>query len=70
MLRLLAFGEKNISLSIVLPTFNEEENIDRTVSSAINYSENNIGGYEVIVVNHGSQDRTGEIGKRLASETT
>src|SRR6185437_9840700 len=45
-------------ISIVLPAFNEEENIEKQVTDIINYVKNKFSSYEVIVVNNGSKDRT------------
>jgi len=59
--------KRNISLSVVLPAYNEGENIEKTLSGAISYLENNLKEYEVIVVNDGSKDNTGEIVQELAS---
>ncbi len=59
--------KRNISLSVVLPAYNEGENIEKTLSDAISYLENNLKEYEVIVVNDGSKDNTGEIVQELAS---
>jgi glycosyltransferase involved in cell wall biosynthesis len=59
--------QENVSLSVVLPAFNEEENIEKTVTQTISYLEKNIKEYEIIVVNDGSTDRTGEIVKDIAT---
>jgi len=51
------------SISIIIPAYNEEENIERTVSNIkeISYPKKK----EIIVVNDGSTDRTYEIAKRI-----
>jgi glycosyltransferase involved in cell wall biosynthesis len=59
--------QKSVALSVVLPAFNEEENIEKTVTQTISYLEKNIKEYEIIVVNDGSTDRTGEIVKEIAA---
>lgn len=57
-------------LSIVLPVFNEEANIDRAVRHAI-AGANALGlRHEVIAVDDGSRDRTAEILRRLETELT
>jgi glycosyltransferase involved in cell wall biosynthesis len=58
-----------ISLSIFFPTFNEEANIEQSVTKAITVAENSpfIGDYEVIVVNDGSSDATEEIVSAMAA---
>jgi glycosyltransferase involved in cell wall biosynthesis len=52
---------------VVLPAYNEEGNIESTVSRAISYLDERFDVYEVIVVNDGSVDRTGEIVQGLSS---
>ncbi|MER3445502.1 MAG: hypothetical protein C4291_01095 [Candidatus Dadabacteria bacterium] len=59
--------KKDISLSVVLPAYNESENIEKTVTHAVSYLKGTFRDYEVIVVNDGSTDRTPEIVERLAS---
>lgn len=59
--------KKDVSLSVVLPAYNESENIEKTVNDAVSYLERTFQDYEVIVVNDGSTDRTPEIVGRLAS---
>lgn len=59
----------NGNLSVFFPAFNEEENIERTVTKAVEVLKNlNLKNWEVIVVNDGSKDRTGEVAERLAEE--
>ena len=53
-------------LSIVIPAYNEETNVQNAVVK-ISYIAQDLGlDYEIILVNDGSQDRTGEIGGQLA----
>lgn len=52
---------KNISLSIVIPAFNEEERILPTLHSLKNYFEETPYEHEIIVVDDGSRDNTREI---------
>ncbi|HLU40731.1 MAG TPA: glycosyltransferase family 2 protein [Planctomycetota bacterium] len=56
------------SLSIVLPAFNEEDNIEKQVRACLDFLRGHFADYEVIVVNDGSRDRTGEIVDALARE--
>src|SRR5215470_4758490 len=56
-------------LSIVLPAYNEEPNIERVVRQVIAYLDPKGIDFEVIPVNDGSRDRTGEILARLAQES-
>lgn len=55
----------NFTLSVVLPAYNEEENIEHTVNSCLIYLDKKFGDYEVVVVNDGSSDKTSEIVQRL-----
>jgi glycosyltransferase involved in cell wall biosynthesis len=55
-------------LSIVLPAFNEEANIETVVRTVAGYFDPTGIDYEIVVVNDGSGDRTGEILTRLAQE--
>jgi len=58
----------NISLSVVLPAHNEEENITNTVSDCISYLASNFPEYEVVVVNDGSRDRTREMVEEMSRQ--
>ncbi|MGH7247888.1 MAG: glycosyltransferase family 2 protein [Pseudomonadota bacterium] len=55
-------------LSIFLPSHNEEANVERVVGGYLAELPNVADNYEVIVVNDGSRDRTGEVAGRLAAE--
>lgn len=52
---------KDYSLSVILPAFNEEENIVNTLNSCVEYLGKTFPVYEIIVVNDCSSDRTGEL---------
>ncbi len=54
------------SISVVLPAFNEEESIARVVNDAQSVLRSCSIEYEIIVVNDGSVDKTGEIIDELA----
>lgn len=57
------------SLSVFFPAFNEEENIRSTVEKAIKVIKNlNIKEWEIIIVDDGSKDGTGEIADKLSKE--
>lgn len=55
------------SLSIVLPAYNEEENAAAAVEEVSAVARQLGMDYEIILVNDGSRDRTGEIGRDLAA---
>lgn len=57
----------DISLSVVLPAHNEEENIETTVNGCVSYLENKVGTYEIIVVNDGSRDSTRQVVEKMSS---
>jgi glycosyltransferase involved in cell wall biosynthesis len=48
-------------ISVVLPAYNEEANIDRVVRYVVDYLDPTGIDYEILPVNDGSRDRTGEI---------
>lgn len=53
------------SLSIVLPAYNEEENVASAVEEVSTAAQQLGMDYEIILVNDGSTDRTGEIARGL-----
>jgi glycosyltransferase involved in cell wall biosynthesis len=53
------------SLSIVLPAYNEEENVESAIEEVSEAAQQLGMDYEIILVNDGSADRTGEIGREL-----
>jgi len=57
------------SLSIVVPALNEEEKIVHTVESLLPACRAGLERFELLLVNDGSTDRTGEVMERLARET-
>lgn len=54
------------SLSLILPAYNEENNLRKVVEQALSVLGELIDDYEIIIVNDGSYDRTGEIAEDLA----
>ena len=54
------------SISIVVPALNEELNLEGTVAEVHAEISRHFGDYEVLVVDDGSTDHTGEIADRLA----
>ena len=59
--------EKNLrSVSLVVPAFNEEEILEETIEIFRENLSSICDEYEIIIVNDGSTDRTGEIANQLA----
>lgn len=58
---------KPLSLSIFFPCYNEEENVERVTLAALAAAPAFADDFEIIIVNDGSRDRTGEIADRLAA---
>lgn len=58
--------KRNISLSIFFPAYNEQDNIADSVRQAEAVAQKITNDYEIIVVNDGSKDKTGEIIDELA----
>lgn len=52
-------------ISLFLPAYNEEENIKKTVQDADKILKKVADKYEILVVNDGSKDKTGDIVKTL-----
>ncbi len=67
--RLQLTPERLPSLSIVLPCFNEAENVVAMVADAQRAGRAYADQHEVILVDDGSRDGTGEIAAALAAET-
>ena len=57
-------------LSWIIPSYNEERRIEKTLREVAAYlhSKNFPGGYEILVSNSASTDRTREIVEKLAAE--
>lgn len=60
-------GRRLEGLSVFLPCHNEEDNVERVVQGFLAESPRLADSFEVIVVDDGSRDRTGEIADRLAA---
>jgi glycosyltransferase involved in cell wall biosynthesis len=55
------------SLSIIIPALNEERRLAVTVTEMLELARSVLGSFEIIVVDDGSSDRTGEIADSLAA---
>ena len=53
-------AKRDVRLSIVLPAYNEEENVDRAISEATVAAERLVADHEIVVVDDGSTDSTAE----------
>lgn len=59
----------NISLSVFFPAYYDEKNIDKVVDSAVKVLEElKLKDYEVIIIEDGSPDKTGEVADSLAEK--
>ena len=58
--------DKLSELSLFFPAYNEEANLERVVGKAIPILKQVAKKYELIIVNDGSRDKTGEIAAKLA----
>jgi len=56
------------SLSVIIPAFNEEESLEEVVRASLKVAAAISKRSEIVIVNDGSLDRTGEIATRLAEE--
>ncbi|MFQ5645531.1 MAG: glycosyltransferase family 2 protein [bacterium] len=63
-------SNEDIELSLAIPFYNEEENVENVVSSLCSVLEKKGTNYELILVNNGSRDKTGEILERLSTPRT
>lgn len=58
-----------IKLSVVIPAYNEENRIEKTLLEVDSYLEKQNYEYEILVVDNGSKDKTVEVVKRLEMTT-
>jgi glycosyltransferase involved in cell wall biosynthesis len=58
-----------VSLSIVIPAYNEEANVAEAVRRVSRAAQNLGTDYEIIVVNDGSRDRTGDAVREMMPST-
>jgi len=59
-----------VSISVFFPCYNEQDNVRRTAEQAIGVLEKLKADYEVIIVDDGSSDATGQIADGIASQNS
>lgn len=59
---------KNMKLSVIIPAYNEEKRLAKTLEDIDRYLRKQDYEYEIIVVNDGSKDRTAEVVKQMMSK--
>ena len=57
-----------VSISVFFPCYNEQENIARTVQQSLDVLQKLDADFEVIIVNDGSSDKTGQIADQIAKQ--
>ncbi len=58
----------NIRLSVVIPAYNEERRLPKTLFEIGKYLEKQSYGYEIVVVSDGSKDKTAQVVRDLSSK--
>lgn len=56
-----------VSISVFFPCYNEQDNVAKVTGQAIQVLERLRADYEVLIVNDGSSDKTGEVADRIAA---
>ncbi|MBT4135717.1 glycosyltransferase family 2 protein [archaeon] len=59
---------KHPEVSITIPIYNEERGIEKTVRNLVNEFEKHEVDYQLVLVNHGSWDKTDEVLNKLGNE--
>ncbi len=59
-------SDKRKLVSIVIPCYNEEKNIDRTFDQLLDLVDGHKYNFEIIAVNDGSKDKTWEVIEKYA----
>ncbi len=60
------------SISVVVPVYNEEKDLPLNIPKLFSFLEKNMSsyGWEIVIVDNASTDKTPEIGKRLAKKAS
>lgn len=58
----------NSSISVIITAMNEEGNLNSVVDKVVRAANPRFDDYEILIINDGSRDRTGEIADQLAAE--
>ena len=63
-------GDIKPFVTVVLPCYNEEAILENNIKTLISYLESKCEKYqwEILIINDGSKDKTGEIANMLASQ--
>ncbi len=64
----LAFLLCSMYLSIVIPAYNEEKRIQRTLEKILHYCKKHTYSYEILVVNDSSTDKTKEVAQDIGNK--
>ena len=59
---------QNIFLSVIVPAYNEEDRIRKTLKRFHEYLYTQPFSYEILIVNDGSRDRTAQIAEHMRAE--
>ena len=59
---------EKIYLSVVIPAYNEEKRLAKTLEAVDAYLKNQSYSYEIVVVSDGSKDKTAEVVENLKSK--
>ena len=57
-----------VDVSFIIPSYNEEKNLPHAVGNLIPEIKNVVKSFEIIIVNDGSTDSTGEVAEKIAEK--